>query len=134
LVKNTNYWDSGKPKVAALRWISFNGNQAAVDAVVNDQVHWEGGFIPDIDKTYVAKNPSAHKYLNTPQFVTVLVPNLDTGPASDLAVRQAIYTGIDRDQINKSAYSGYDTPASPALLLKPRDQKWEAADIGSTPA
>jgi peptide/nickel transport system substrate-binding protein len=34
--------------------------------------------------------------------------------------------------VNKLAFSGYDTPASPGLLLQPRDQKWATSDVPST--
>jgi peptide/nickel transport system substrate-binding protein len=132
LEKNADYWQAGKPKVNNIRFVSFTGNESALNALLAGQVDWEGGFIADIDKVYVSRNPQANKYLNTPQFITVFVPNFDAGPASDLAVRQAIYTAIDRDQVNKLAFSGYDTPASPGLLLQPRDQKWATSDVPST--
>ena len=132
LEKNPDYWQAGKPKVNNIRFVSFTGNEAALNALLAGQVDWEGGFIADIDKVYVAKNPQANKYLNTPQFITVFVPNFDAGPTSDPAVRQAIYNAIDRDQVNKLAFSGYDTPASPGLLLQPRDQKWGTSDVPST--
>ncbi|MFL6140314.1 MAG: ABC transporter substrate-binding protein [Labedaea sp.] len=135
LEKNPDYWQAGKPKINNIRFVSFTGNEAALNGLLANQIDWEGGFIADIDKVYVARNPSANKYLNTPQFITVFVANLDQGPASDPAVRKAIYAAIDRDQVNKLSFSGYDTPASPGLLLQPRDQKWATSDVpASTPA
>jgi peptide/nickel transport system substrate-binding protein len=132
LEKNTGYWQAGKPKVNNIRFVSYSGNESALNALLAGQIDWEGGFIADIDKVYVSKNPGANKYLNTPQFTTVFVANLEQGPTKDLAVRQAIYAAIDRDQVNKLSFSGYDTPSSPSLLLQPRDHKWASSDVPAT--
>jgi peptide/nickel transport system substrate-binding protein len=128
LAKNKNYWDKGKPKIDTIRYVSYSGNQAGLTALLNGQINWSGMFIPDIEKTYAAKNPN-NKWINTPQFLTQLTANVAQGPTANLAVRQALYYGMDRGQLNKIAFSGKDTPSTPAELLLPRDRKWLADDL-----
>src|ERR1039458_3511266 len=68
-------------------------------------------------------------YVNTPALTTSLFTCSNaslgcTGPQTDPAVRQAIYYGIDRTQINKLAGGGFAVPASPTMLLPARDAAW----------
>ena len=123
LAKNPNYWQSGKPEIGGLRFKAFSGNDSSLTSLIGGQIDWEGGFIADIDKVYASKSPS-NKYINTPQFTTVLVPNLSKFPGNDPVVREAINLSLDRDSINKKAFSGLDTPANGALLLTPRDASY----------
>jgi len=135
LAKNNNYWDKGKPRIDTIRFVSYSGNQAGLTALLNGQINWSGMFIPDIEKTYAAKDRANNKWINTPQLITQLSANVVQGPTANLAVRQALYYGMDRDQLNRIAFSGKDTPTSPAELLLPRDRKWLAGDLaGAKPS
>jgi peptide/nickel transport system substrate-binding protein len=123
VTKNPAYWQQGKPEIGGLRFVSFSGNQAATSALIAGQVDWMGGFIPDIENVYAKKDPD-NAFLNTPLMITTLMANLDKAPTNDPAVRQAIYWGMDRDQLNRTAFSGYSTPTTPALVVLPRDEQW----------
>jgi peptide/nickel transport system substrate-binding protein len=120
LVKNPLYWDTGKPKIAGLRFTAYSGNDAGTAALAGGELDWAGMFIPDIDKQYVQRDPTHHKYVNDSfLYETNLVPNLAKAPTSDLAVRQAINYALDRDQLIKLAFSGYGAQPSPAELIVP---------------
>ncbi|QNK79249.1 ABC transporter substrate-binding protein [Nakamurella sp. PAMC28650] len=123
LKKNPGYWQAGKPQIAGLRFKAFSGNDSSLTSLIGGQIDWEGGFIADIDQVYASKGPN-NKYINTPLFTTVLLPNLTKFPGNDPAVRQALNLALDRDGINKKAFSGLDTDANTALLLSPRDAKY----------
>jgi peptide/nickel transport system substrate-binding protein len=130
LGKNDQYWQPGKPKLNSVRFVSYNGNTAALTALNAGKIDWASIFIPDIEKAYVAKNPQHHKYVNIPPgFIANLVPNLDRWPTSELPVRQAINLALDRDQIAKLAFSNaHLPPPNPAAIIEPRDAQFLAPE------
>jgi peptide/nickel transport system substrate-binding protein len=131
LGKNDQYWQPGKPKLNSVRFVSYNGNTAALTALNAGKIDWASIFIPDIEKAYVAKNPAHNKYVNIPPgFIANLVPNLDRWPTSDLAVRRAINLALDRDQIAKLAFSNaHLPPPNPAAIIEPRDAQFLAPEF-----
>ncbi|MFI7145395.1 ABC transporter substrate-binding protein [Nonomuraea sp. NPDC050022] len=125
MVKNPNHWDTGKPKIAGMRFWSYNNNDASLQAMVTGQLDWGGMFMADPDKQFVAKDPEHNAYKNESQlYVTNLVPNLTKAPMNDLAVRQAINLGLDRDKIIELAFAGLGKPASPAGIVLPLFQDY----------
>jgi peptide/nickel transport system substrate-binding protein len=130
LGKNDQYWQAGKPKLNSIRFVSYNGNTAALTALNAGKIDWASIFIPDIDKAYVAKDPANNKYVNfAPGFIANLVPNLDKWPTNQLAVRQAINLTLDRDQIAKLAFSNaHLAPPNPAAIIEPRDSQFLAPE------
>ncbi|WP_214410800.1 ABC transporter substrate-binding protein [Sphaerisporangium fuscum] len=123
--RNPLYWEPGKPKIAGLRFWSFNGGDAATTALAAGQLDWTGLFMPDPDKQYVAKDPAHNKYKNESfLYVTNLVPNLTKAPLDDLAVRQAINVALDRKKIIELAFAGLGTMPSPLELVLPQYQDY----------
>ena len=119
-LKNGKYWEPGKPKIAGVRYVALNSNDSLTAELAADQVGWAGGFITNIDKQYVAKDPKHHKYLNEATlYVTNLVPNLDKAPFNDVRVRKAISAALDRDRLIKLAFSGYGKYPNPAEIVQP---------------
>jgi peptide/nickel transport system substrate-binding protein len=131
LSKNDQYWQPGKPKLNSLRFVSYNGNTAALTALNAGKIDWASIFIPEIEKAYVAKDPAHNKYVNIPPgFIANLVPNLDKWPTSELPVRQAISLALDRDQIAKLAFSGaHLAPPNQVAIIEPRDSGYLADDF-----
>lgn len=131
LGKNDQYWQPGKPSLNSLRFVSYNGNTAALTALNAGKIDWASIFIPDIEKAYVAKNPDQHKYVNVPPgFVTNLVPNLDKWPASELPVRKAVSLAIDRDQVSRLAFSSASpAPPNQVAVIEPRDSQYVADEF-----
>jgi peptide/nickel transport system substrate-binding protein len=127
LKKNPLYWEAGKPKIAGMRFWSFNGGDAATTALAAGQLDWSGLFMPDIEKQYVAKDPAHNKYKNEAfLYVTNLVPNLSKAPFTDLAVRQAINVALDRKKIIDLAFVGLGKMPSPLGLVLPQYQDYIA--------
>ncbi len=127
LEKNDSYWESGKPAIKEVRYISLDSADAASAALVAGKVDWMSAYLPSIDN--IIKSKKELSYLNTPVMTTVVVtcsnPALGcTGPQTDPAVRKAIYAAMNREQLNKLAGGGVASPASPALLLPGRDDSW----------
>ncbi|HEX3649469.1 MAG TPA: ABC transporter substrate-binding protein, partial [Pseudonocardiaceae bacterium] len=105
LTANPHYYQPGLPKVKTIRFLSFNGNDSSDAAIESGEVDWAGSFIPNVRKTYLGRN-SRFALTNIPLAVAFLVPNLKSGPTTDLAVRQAISTAINRSFISSSVYNG----------------------------
>jgi peptide/nickel transport system substrate-binding protein len=98
LVKNPHYWQPGKPQVTALRFVDFSDNETLANAVSAGQINWAADYLPDAQSTYLDRSPDNHYWV--PEAGSDgLIPNLDTFPLSDLAVRKAISVGIDRSAI-----------------------------------
>jgi peptide/nickel transport system substrate-binding protein len=131
LGKNEQYWQAGKPSLNSIRFVSYNGNTAALTALNAGKIDWASIFIPDIEKAYVAKNPAQHKYVNVPPgFVTNLVPNLDKWPTSELPVRRAVNLALDRDQVSRLAFSSASpAPPNQVGIIEPRDSQYVADEF-----
>ena len=122
LKKNPNYWQAGKPAVNEIRYPSFNSNTSAELLLSRGDVDWTGLFTPNIEQTYVSKDPAHNHYWFPNRNVVMLYLNTAKAPFNQLAVRQAISSAIDRDKIYKVAESNYEPVASPTGLVLPSNQ------------
>ncbi len=110
--KNPNYWQEGKPYIAGLRFPAFPGNDPANLALINGEVDWAGNFIPDIERTYVSKNPDNYGYWFPPTGATVMLYlNTTEKPFDNPDVRKAVSMAINREQIVNVAMYNYTKPA-----------------------
>ncbi|HEY1571148.1 MAG TPA: ABC transporter substrate-binding protein [Pseudonocardiaceae bacterium] len=115
---NPHYYLPGLPKLKTIRFLSFNGNDSSDAAIESGQVDWAGSFIPNVQKTYLGRDPQ-FALTNIPLAVAFLVPNLKQGPTTDLAVRQAISAAINRSFMSNSVYNGNAPATNPEALLTP---------------
>jgi peptide/nickel transport system substrate-binding protein len=110
--KNPNYWQPGKPYIQGFRQPAYPGNEQANLATVNGENDYAANFIPDIEKTYVAKDPTNFGYWFPPVGATVMLYlNTKRAPFDKVEVRKAISQAINRDQIVKTAMYDYTKPA-----------------------
>ena len=118
LTANPHYYLPGLPHFKTVRFISYSGNTTMDAAVKAGQLDWTGAFIPNIKKTYLAKDP---KFVvsDIPLATTFLVPNMATGPTTKLAVRQAISAALNRSYISNTVYNGYAPATNPEALITP---------------
>ena len=107
--KNPHYWQPGKPYFDGIDNPAYPGNDQANMAMVNGQMDWAGNFVPDIDKTWVSKNPTDFHYWFPGGDAVLLFINTDIKPLDNPEVRKAISMGIDRDSIINVAEYGYTT-------------------------
>ena len=118
LTANPHYYQAGFPKVKTLKYLAFSGNNGTDAAVESGQVDWGGGFIPNIQKNYLDKRKT-NVLSNVPLADTFLLPNMKSGPTTDVALRTAISEALNREFISKSVYNGETTPTNPEALLSP---------------
>jgi peptide/nickel transport system substrate-binding protein len=111
LEKNPYYWQPGKPSFKGIRYPVFADNDSANLALVNGDLDWAGNFVPDIEKTFVAKNPANNHYYFVGGQMVMLYINPAIKPFDQPDVRKAISMGIDRKMVVQTAEYNYIPPA-----------------------
>ena len=99
-----------------VRFLALSGNQAGQQALKAGQIDWQTGPVPDV-KDFTKSYPG-YQVVTTPlnQIVldTCANPALGcTGPQTDPAVRQALYYGLNRGQLNALAFENTSSEISP---------------------
>jgi peptide/nickel transport system substrate-binding protein len=132
LGRNPKYWQSGKPAASALRVPLFRTNDEIVRALGAGELDWASLFLPDIEGSWVSKNPSRHQYWYPDLGPTVLL-NLNTRrkPFDDPDVRKAISMAVDRPRIMAQSMNGYAPPADVTGLAESQKRWKDAALLGS---
>jgi peptide/nickel transport system substrate-binding protein len=112
LGKNPFYWQPGKPRVEALRFLAYPGNEQANLALVEGGVDWAGDFVPSVERTFVRRDPEHnHYWFPLVGSMAFLYANTARAPFDDVRVRRALSMGIDRPKIVDVAMYGYTRPA-----------------------
>jgi peptide/nickel transport system substrate-binding protein len=112
LGRNPHYWQPGVPRIEALRFPAFPGNDRANLALVFGEVDWAGNFVPAIDRVYVRRNPGAHAYWFPLTGSSIfLYANTTRAPFDDPRVRKALSLAIDRALLVDVALYRYSRPA-----------------------
>lgn len=124
LGRNDHYWQPGKPYVAELRYPAYNSNTSADLLLSEGAVDWTGLFTPNVEKTYVQRDPQHNHYWFPPSDVVMLYLNTAKAPFNQVAVRQALSAAIDRQKISTVAENNYDPVASPTGLILPLNEKF----------
>ncbi|HET9922095.1 MAG TPA: ABC transporter substrate-binding protein [Ktedonobacteraceae bacterium] len=131
MVKNPHYWQPGKPTVNEITFPAFNSNTSAELALNRGDIQWTGLYIPNLQQTYINRDPQHNHYWFPPSDVVMLYVNTAKYPFNLLPVRQAISNALDRTQLDKIAESGYEPVASPTGLLLPQDKSYLAPDYAN---
>ncbi len=122
--KNPHYWQEGKPYFQGLRYPAYPGNDQANMAMVNNEIDWAGNFVPDIEKTWVSKDPDNFHYYFTGGDGIMLYINPALKPFDNPEVRKAVSMGIDRKMVVNVAMFDY-VPPSDATGLSEQYQTWK---------
>jgi peptide/nickel transport system substrate-binding protein len=111
LHRNPTYWQEGKPYIDGLRWPAFPTNDQVTLATINGEVDWADIFIPQIQTTYIDRDPEHYNYwFPATTFTAQLLMNNEVAPFDDPVVRRAVSLAIDRNQVVSIAMQGYTTP------------------------
>ena len=136
LSANGTYWEEGKPAIGGVRVMSLSGNQSATDKWLAGEIDYTSTSMPNLDD-HVKSNPDL-SYTNSPTSQCALFassnPELGSeGPQTDPAVRQALYYGMDREQLSKLAFYDLGTEISPSFGLPERDKDFIDPSIEDAP-
>ncbi len=113
--RNANYWDADSLKVDCMRFPQIANNDQALAAAANGELDWMGSFLPDIDNTYVAKDPEHHSYWLPGGSLVAFYMNFEAPEAGDKAAfndvnfRRAVSMAFDREAMVEIAGYGYPT-------------------------
>ena len=105
--RNPNYWDAGKPHVDCLKLKQFKGNDQVQTALMRGEIDWGSNFIPDVEKTFVAKDPENNHFWYPAGPTVSIFLNTKRKPMDNLAFRQAFSMALNRPEIVDLATYGY---------------------------
>jgi len=108
--RNPNYWLKDEIKFDGLRFPAWPGNDQANLALVNGEVDYAGNFVPDIEKTFVAKDPENFHYYFAQGGMILLYLNPAVKPFDNPEVRKALSYALDRNMIVENAMFNYTIP------------------------
>jgi peptide/nickel transport system substrate-binding protein len=108
--KNPHYWQPGRPAYQGVRFPAYPGNDQANLALANGELDWASNFVPDADKTFVAKNPKDFHYYFVGGDPVMLYLNPAVKPFGDPAVRKALSMAINREMMVDVAEFNYVAP------------------------
>jgi len=130
LERNPTYWDADKIRVKQLKFIKPTGS-AEVEKLqlARGEFDWAAMFMPDVEKTYVAKDPEHNKYWFASGGNISLYMNLTKAPFNDVEFRRALTYAINKDEIAEKAQYGYVQTASQTGLTYSLHDEWTAPDI-----
>jgi peptide/nickel transport system substrate-binding protein len=105
--RNPHYWEEGKPSIDCVRLRQYQGNDQVQAALIRGEIDWGSNFIPDIEKTYVAKDSENNHFWYPAGSPVSIHLNTTKKPFNDLNFRQAFSVAIDREEIVDLATYGY---------------------------
>jgi peptide/nickel transport system substrate-binding protein len=126
LCRNPNYWQQDKPYVDCVRYPAYSYGTLA-NALIKGELDWAGSFIPDLTRTFVAKDPEHFGYYFWPTGAppVLLYFNTSKAPFNDVLFRRALSNAIDREAVIKNAYGpGYTLAYNPTGLASDRFRDW----------
>ncbi|MCW4466336.1 ABC transporter substrate-binding protein [Glutamicibacter sp. MNS18] len=132
LQKNPHYWQPEKQKINGIRMLAFAGNDGANLAAISGDVDWAPQYMPDIQTTYVDKDPEHRHYWFPPTGAEINWQlNTTKDEFSDVRVRKALSMALDREQIVQVGMAGYTTPADCTGLSGSYDEWRDTALVES---
>jgi peptide/nickel transport system substrate-binding protein len=125
LKKNADYWQADKIAPSAVVFPAQASNQSTNQLdVTSGKFDWAYNFLPDVKKTFVAKDPKHNTYWFPPGGVIGLYLNLTKAPYSDVNFRKGVSLSLNRTTIATKAVNGYLDQASMSGLILPNLDKW----------
>ena len=120
MVRNPNYWQAEKVLVQELHFTKIEGDQQIEQLTLAEGgMDWATIFMPDVENTFVAKDPENNHYWFNPGGSVSLMFNHTLEPYNDPEFRRAVAYAVDRQSMSERAAFGYTPPASQAFVTIP---------------
>lgn len=119
LKRNPKYWQANKIHESTLTFPALNGAQKVDLQLSQGKFDWAQAYVPDVEKTYISKDPKNRHYWYAPSDASNIVMNLTKAPFNNVKFRQAMEYAINRKELSAKGENGYDKPASPSGLRLP---------------
>jgi peptide/nickel transport system substrate-binding protein len=125
LKKNMSYWGAASIAPSEVVFPAQATNQSTNQLdVTSGQFDWAYNFLPNVQQTYVARNPAHNVYWFPPGGTIGLYLNLTKAPYSNASFRKGLSLALDRTTIAKKAVNGYMAAASMSGVILPNLQQW----------
>lgn len=125
LTKNTLYWGASTIAPSSVVFPAQATSQATNQLEVSSgQFDWAYQYLPDVQATYVSRDPATNKYWFPPGGTIGLFLNLTKAPYSNVNFRQGVSLSLDRATIAQKAVNGYLASASTSGIILPNEQQW----------
>jgi peptide/nickel transport system substrate-binding protein len=121
--RNDKHWAAEDFEVPELYYPSYS-TETFNTALQAGEIDWSGGFVANVDKIFVAKDPEHRGYYYPGLGVVNLTFNLEKDLWQDLELRRGISLAIDRKQIADIAMLGYVGPPHPTGLPRPTFEQY----------
>ena len=130
LTKNTQYWGASKIAPSSVVFPAQATNQSTNQLDVSSgQFDWAYQYLPDVQRTYVSRDPATNHYWFPPGGTIGLFLNLTQAPYSDVNFRQGISLALNRATIARKAVNGYMPAASTSGIILPNEQQWLSSTL-----
>jgi peptide/nickel transport system substrate-binding protein len=125
LAKNPTYWqaDTIAPTEVTMPAQSSNQSTNQLD-VTSGTFDWAYNYLPNVDQTYVARDPKHNSYWFPPGGTIGLFLNLTKPVYQDVNFRLGLSSALNRDTIAQKAVNGYTTAASLSGVILPNLASW----------
>ena len=125
LKKNPGYWQADKIVPAEVVFPAQSSNQSTNQLdVTSGKFDWAYTFLPDVQKTFVDRDPQHNVYWFPPGGAIGLFLNDSKAPYDNADFRRGISLAINRATIAQKAVNGYLGQASQSGLILPNLQRW----------
>jgi peptide/nickel transport system substrate-binding protein len=125
LTKSPSYWDAATIAPTSVTFPAEASNQNTNQLeVASGQFDWSYTYLPDIQTTFVAKDPGTRSYWFPAGGTIGLYLNLTKAPYNNVDFRQAVSLSLQRNQIALKAVDGYMAAASQSGLILPNLQEY----------
>lgn len=124
LKRNPLYWQKSLVSVPAIKEIALGSNTQADLMMSQGRFDQSVLFTPNIQQTYIARNPGVNHYWFPTSPPILLVMNLTKYPFNQLKFRQAVADAVNRTRIYKQGEFGYEPPANQTLLPPSLSSSW----------
>jgi peptide/nickel transport system substrate-binding protein len=112
LNRNAHYWQPGKPYLQTVYYPSETSNDSTILGLATGQIDWATIFSPNLNTSFVKKNPTNYHVTTVSGGFDSLYLNLHDYPYNMPVVRKAISLAINRQALSQIGESGYSTPAA----------------------
>ncbi len=124
LTKNPNYWMKDKPYIDKIVFTSLLSNTTMLETLLSGKADMGGGFIPNIQEMWAAKNPATNKFWWPTNSINVLLMNTLKPPFNSATFRKAIALSIDKEAAEEKAYYGVGGVANQTGIIPSQLNEW----------
>jgi peptide/nickel transport system substrate-binding protein len=125
LTKNPLYWDASSIAPSTVVFPAESTSQTTNQLEVSEgDFDWAYTYLPDVQKTYVDRDPAHNVYWFPPGGTIGLYLNMTKAPNNNVDFRRGISDALDRTTISQKAVNGYMQQASLSGLILPNLRKW----------